>query len=298
MLVSRFKTSERRACRVIGRARSAMRKPLRAADRDKALAAAISKKAGENPRYGYRRICVLLRKEGGVWKDVNRKRVYRLWVGLGFSVARRPSRPRRSQDFPGGHLLRAERPNHVWTYDFIYHRTVDGRAIRILSIVDEFTRECLGLHVARSFKSADVVRVIEGLAAVRGFPGAIRSDNGPEFAAAAIQKWLAAAGTKTIYIEPGSPWENPFIESFHARLRDELLRREEFHSVREARVVLQDHRYFYNNHRPHSSLDYATPAEFAEKWAKDESAGAGSSLQKAALQPSSATVQRQELAPV
>ncbi len=297
MLVAVFKTSERRACRVIGRARSAIRKPLKAADRDKELAAAIKQKAAENPRFGYRRVCAILRKESA-WKGLNRKRVHRLWVSMGFSVAPRPSRPRRAAVPPGGHLLRAERPNHVWTYDFIYHRTADGRAIRILSIVDEFTRECLGLHVARSFKSADVVRVIEGLAAVRGFPAAIRSDNGPEFAAAAIRNWLAAAGTKTIYIEPGSPWENPFIESFHARLRDELLGREEFHSVREARVVLQDHRNYYNNHRPHSSLDYATPAEFAEGWANGERAGAGSSLQTAAPQPSCATVQRRELAPV
>lgn len=297
MLLTMFKTSERRACRVVGRARSALRKPLKAAERDKALAASIAQLAGANPRFGYRRICALLRKENA-WKDLNRKRVYRLWVSMGFSVAQRPPRRKRSAEPPEGHLMRAERPNHVWTYDFIHDRTADGRAIRILSIVDEFTRECLGLRVARSFKSADVVRVIEGLTAVRGVPTAIRSDNGPEFAANAIRTWLAGAGTTTIYIEPGSPWENPFIESFHARLRDELLRGEDFHSVREARVVLQDHRNHYNNNRPHSSLGYATPAEFAASWAGVQSAGAGSSLQTAATQPSSATVQRRELTPV
>lgn len=294
MLVNMFNTSERRACRVIGRARSALRKPLKAAHRDAGLATVLAQKAGENPRFGYRRICALLRKEGA-WRGLNRKRVYRLWVALGLSVAQKPPRPKRSAEAADQHLLRAERPNHVWTYDFIHDRTVDGRAIRILSIVDEFTRECLGLHVARSFKAADVVRVIEGLTAVRGCPVAIRSDNGPEFAAKAIREWLAAAGTKTIYIEPGSPWENPFIESFHSRLRDELLKREDFHSVREARVVLQDHRNYYNNARPHSSLGYAAPAEFAASWASGEGAGAGSSLRTAAPQPSSATVQRREL---
>lgn len=297
MLVNTFQTSERRACRVIGRARSAVRKPLKAADRDAALAAAIVTKAGENPRFGYRRVCALLRKEQG-WRGLNRKRVHRLWVALGLSVAQRAPRPKRAADPTGQHLLRAERPNHVWTYDFIHDRTVDGRAIRILSIVDEFTRECLGLHVARSFKAADVVRIIEGLTAVRGCPVAIRSDNGPEFVAKAIREWLAAAGTRTLYIEPGSPWENPFIESFHSRLRDELLKREDFHSVREARVVLQDHRTYYNNARPHSSLSYATPAEFAASWACQERAGAGSALQTAATQPSSVTIRRRELAPV
>ncbi len=215
--------------------------------------------ARENPRYGYRRIYALMRREG--W-NVNRKRIQRLWREEGLKVPQY-SQKRQRVGFENGQSVRhrAEEPNDCWCYDFIYDQTEDGRALKILTILDEFTRECLTIKVGRSLKSEGVIKALEDLFLTRGAPKRIRSDNGPEFVAKAVKSWLQALGVDTLYIEPGSPWENPFIESFHSRLRDEVLNRESFANRLEAHVILQDFRRRYNDERPHSSLGYKTPSE-------------------------------------
>ena len=215
----------------------------------------------EHPRYGYRRIWALLRTEG--WK-VNKKRVYRLWrrEGLKVPVKQRKRRRLGSSD-NGCARLRPERKDHVWAWDFIHDRTRDGRPLKWLSIVDEFTRECLALEVNRSIKAEDVVDVLIDLFKGRGAPRHIRSDNGPEFIAEAIRRWLQRSCVETLYIEPGAPWENGYAEAFQSRLRDELLNVEEFTNVREAKVLAFEYKADYNHCRPHSALGYRTPAAFA-----------------------------------
>ena len=209
-------------------------------------------------RYGYRRITALLRAAG--W-TVNRKRVERIWRREGLKV---PSRQRRR-----GRLwfndescvrLRPERPNHVWSYDFVADRTHEGKAFRMLCIIDEFTREALAIRVARALKATDVIDALADLFILRGVPAHIRSDNGPEFVARALRDWIAAVGAKTAYIEPGSPWENGYCESFNGKLRDELLNGEIFYTLREAKIVIEAWRRHYNTLRPHSSLGYRPPA--------------------------------------
>ena len=160
-------------------------------------------------------------------------------------------------------VKKAEFINHVWTYDFISDQTADGRPLKLLTLLDEFTRESLAIEVSRSIRSKDVIGVLEYMFMVRGVPGCIRSDNGPEFISDAIRKWLSESSVETLYIEPGCPWQNSYIESFHSRFRNEVLNRELFHSVKEARVLVEAWRLEYNNHRPHSSLADMTPAEFA-----------------------------------
>ena len=156
--------------------------------------------------------------------------------------------------------LRPEHPNHVWSYDFVEDRTHDGRKVRMLNVIDEFTHECLAIRVARRLKAIDVIDVLSDLFILRGVPGHIRSDNGPEFAAKTVQAWIGAVGAKTAYIERGSPWENGYVESFNARLRDELLDGEIFYSLREAQIIIESWRRHYNAMRPHASLDYRPPA--------------------------------------
>lgn len=219
--------------------------------------------ARRNPRYGYRRIWALLRQEEG-WQRINRKRIYRLWRTEGLKVPQKKRKRRRLGHSDNGIARhRAGHKDHVWAWDFIHDRTEDGRAIRWLSIVDEFTRECIALEVNRSMTSGDVIDVLIELFHTRGLPKHIRSDNGPEFIAKAIQNWLAKASVKTLYIAPGSPWENGYAESFHSRLRDELLAAELFTSLAEARLLATQWRLDYNHRRPHSSLKYQTPAAFA-----------------------------------
>ena len=214
-----------------------------------------------HPRYGYRRITALLRGEG--WR-VNRKRVHRLWRREGLKVVVKQRKKRRLGNSDNSVVRRkAEHINHVWSYDFVMDQTENGRRLKFLPVLDEYTRECLTLEVARSITSRDVIEVLEQLFIVRGAPEYIRSDNGSEFIADVIKAWLADIGVKTLYIEPGSPWENAYSESFNSRFRDELLNREMFGSVLEARVLSGDWRLEYNHHRPHSSLDYMTPAAFA-----------------------------------
>jgi transposase InsO family protein len=216
---------------------------------------------GQHPRYGYRRIWALLRKAG--W-TVNRKRIYRLWRQEGLKVPQKQHKKRRLGMSANSCVRRkAEYMNHVWAWDFVHDRTTNGRSLKWLSIVDEYTRECVALEVDRGIKAEKVIDVLVDLFRIRGLPKHIRSDNGPEFIAQAIRRWLAQAGVETLYVEPGSPWENGYAESFHSRLRDELTNREEFTNLAEAKHLSDAWRLEYNHRRPHSSLGYRTPAEFA-----------------------------------
>jgi transposase InsO family protein len=216
---------------------------------------------GKHPRYGYRRIGEILKREG--WR-VNRKRIWRLWKKEGLKVPRQPRKKRRLGHSANGCVrLRPEHANHVWAWDFIFDRTENGRTLKWLSVVDEHTRECLALVVARSLRAEDVIEVLVELFAVRGVPEHLRSDNGPEFIAQALRSWLERTGAKTAYVAPGSPWENGYAESFHSRLRDELLNVEMFATVGEAKAMAEQWQLDYNHRRPHSSLGYQTPAEFA-----------------------------------
>src|ERR671912_417573 len=255
----KLQVSERRACAALGQHRSTRRKLPRGRDDEERLTADIVELARRYGRYGYRKIAELLRSTAG-WA-VNDKRVERIWRREGLKVPEK--QPERGRLWPadGSCLrLRAERPNHVWSYDFVEDRTHDGRKYRMLNVIDEFTHECLAIRVSRKLKATDVIDVLSELFIVRGVPEHIRSDNGPEFVAKAVQKWITAVGAKTAYIAPGSPWENGFIESFNARLRDELLDGEIFYSLREAQVVIESWRRHYNQVRPHASLGYRAPA--------------------------------------
>lgn len=256
-----FQISERRACRALGVPRSTQRYVGAERERDEELLLRVRALARENPRYGYRRIRALLVREG--W-SVNLKRVRRLWRREGLKVPQVQRKRRRVGRSENGCTRRkAERPNQVWSYDFIHDQTADGRGLKLLPVVDEFTRECLTIEVERHLTAKEVVSTLEYLFEVRGEPEFIRSDNGPEFIAEAVRVWLARRGLKTLYIAPGSPWENAYSETFNGRLRDELLNREVFETLKEAKVIVEDHRLGYNHRRPHSSLGYQTPAEFA-----------------------------------
>lgn len=221
----------------------------------------------QRPRFGYRRITALLRRDAA-FRTINVKRVHRLWRQEHLKVPVKQVKKRRLGNSGNGIVRhRAEHRDHVWCYDFIKDQTENGRPLKMLPIEDEFTRECLALEVGRSIKAADVVQVLRCLFEVRGAPKFIRSDNGPEFIAHAVKRFLTERGVDTLYIEPGSPWQNGYAESFGGKLRDELLNRELFTSVMEAKVVCEDYRLDYNHHRPHSSLEYRTPAEFAASFA-------------------------------
>ena len=252
---------ERRACKTLNQPRMTQRYQTKQPDTDKVLTAEIIKLAKKYKRYGYRMITAKLRQAGWI---VNHKRVQRIWRKEGLQVPyRRKFKKAKGSSLNSCCVKKAEFINHVWTYDFISDQTEDGRTLKFLTVLDEFTRESLTIEVGRSIKSKDVIAILEYLFMVRGIPKFIRSDNGPEFIADAIKKWLKDKGVETLYIEPGSPWENGYIESFNGKFRDEVLNREIFHSVKEAKVLVEDWRLEYNNHRPHSSLDYMTPAGFA-----------------------------------
>jgi len=215
----------------------------------------------KHPRYGYRRITTLLREDNWL---INFKRVYRLWCQEGLKVHRK--KYKRLYTGTSDNSCDKKKPqyyNHIWSYDFMTERMENGRRARLLTVVDEYTRECLAIDVARSFRGQDVVELLRYLFAVRGCPAYIRSDNGPEFVSKVVKKWLENLGVETLYIAPGSPWENGYIESFDGRLRDELLNRELFLSINELRYVVDRWRMDYNHYRPHSSLDYMAPAAFA-----------------------------------
>ena len=253
--------SERRACKTVGQPRMTQYYTPKRYEKDKALTQQILKLAGKYPRYGYRFITEKLRQAG--W-HVNHKRVQRIWRKERLQVPyRRKFKKAEGSSANSCSVRKAEYINHVWTYDFISDQTADGRPLKLLTVLDEFTRESLAIEIRRSIKAKDVISVLEYLFVVRAVPGCIRSDNGSEFIADAIKKWFGKNFVETLYIDPGSPWQNGYIESFHGRFRDELLNREIFYSVKEARVLVEDWRLEYNNHRPHSGLGYKTPAEFA-----------------------------------
>jgi len=249
-------------------------------DRDRVMAERMMVLCRENPRYGYRRVWALLRREG--WA-ANKKRVHRLWRDEGLKVPDKQQKRRRlllleGTSENGCARRRAEHTDHVWSYDFVMDRTEDGRRLKMMPIVDEYTRECLAIEVERSITAEDVIATLARLFEERGEPRYIRSDNGPEFVATALKRWLKASGVGTLYIEPGSPWENAYAESFIGRLGDELLKREVFTSLMEAKVLAQEYREHHNERRPHSALSYRTPSEFAASCAA--AAGAGTELTK------------------
>ncbi|HUZ89998.1 MAG TPA: IS3 family transposase [Candidatus Acidoferrales bacterium] len=261
-LQGRFEVSERRACRAIGQHRTTQRRsprPVLAPEHQ--LRWRLREISKDWPRYGFRRAWALLRQEG--WK-VNRKRVQRIWREEDLRVpAYSPKRRRVGVSTVPAKRLRAERPNQVWALDFLFDATSDGRPIKVLTMCDEFTRESIGGRLSRSITADDVVSVLDQARSQRGTPEFIRCDNGPELVAAAIKDWCRFTGTGTAYIEPGSPWQNPFVESFNGKARDELFAREIFDSVFEARVLYADWCDAYNRLRPHSSLGYMSPAVFA-----------------------------------
>ena len=257
-MVETLGATERRACRVIGQHRSTQRKPRVPRQDEDVLTAAIIALAERFGRYGYRRITALLRRDG--W-HVNEKRVYRIWRREGLKVPmKQPKRGRLWLNDGSCVRLRPAHKGHVWSYDFVQDRTHDDKVFRMLCVIDEFTRECLAIRVERKLNSRDVLDTLGELFVHHGPPEHIRSDNGPEFIATALREWLGRIGVRTLYIEPGSPWENGYCESFNSKLRDELLAREIFYDLREAKVLIETWRRHYNTARPHSSLGYRPPA--------------------------------------
>ena len=260
-----FRASQRRASRALDLARSSLRYVPVVRDEHVALARRIEELAAAHPRFGYRRIWALLVREG--W-SVNKKAVRRIWRQSGLKLAgpRAVPKPRRphGQDINGCHLRPSRGKDDVWTWDFLFDRTSDGRSLKWLSLIDEYTRECLSLEARRGMTAQEIQEILAEVVARRGAPPhRIRSDNGPEFAAMAVQSYLESSGSGTLYVAPASPWQNGFAESFHSKLRDEFLELEEFESVAQAQALANLWKEEYNTERPHSSLKYRTPAEFA-----------------------------------
>ena len=253
-----FRVSERRACRVLGQNRAVQRCTPITRDDEDALTKRIVELAAVYGRYGTPRITALLHRDG--W-CVNHKRVERIWRREGLKAPRKqPKRWRLWLNDGSCVRLRPERQDHVWAYDFVHARTTDGKPLRPLVIVDEYTRECLAIDVARRMTSDDVLERLSWLMATRGVPAHIRSDNGPECTATIVREWLGKVGVQTLFITPGSPWENGYVESLNGKLRDELLNREVFETLLEARVLIERWREHYNTVRPHSALGYRPPA--------------------------------------
>jgi len=258
MVAEELGVSERRACRVLDQDRSTQRYNMKTTSFDRAVRQRVIDLATQYGRYGYRRVTELLKREA--W-PVNHKRVARIWREEGLKVPRRQPKRRRLWLNDGSCVrLRPTHPNHVWSYDFVEDRTHDGRKLKMLTMVDEYTRESLTIDVERRLRSDDVLYRLEQLFVERGLPDHIRSDNGSEFTAIAVREWLKVLGVRTLFIAPGSPWENGYIESFNGKLRDELLNGEIFDTLVEAKVLIERWRQEYNRFRPHSSLGYKPPA--------------------------------------
>lgn len=257
LIQAELHVSQRRACQVLSQARNTQRRKETPTRDEAALTKDITALAARYGRYGYRRITALLKENG--WR-VNHKQVQRIWRQQGLKVPKQPKRGRLWLNDGSCIRLRPERKDHVWSYDFVMARTTDGRPFRILNIIDEYTRECLSCLVGRKIKADDVIGELFNLFVLRSIPEHIRSDNGSEFTAKEIRKWLGRIGVKTLYIEPGSPWENGYIESFNGKMRDELLNRELFTTLTEAKVLIAAWRREYNGVRPHSALGYRPPA--------------------------------------
>ena len=253
--------SERRACKALEQCRLTQRYISHITDREERLVARVIELATQYGRYGYRRITAMLRQES--WQ-VNHKKVERIWRREGLKVPQKQPKRRRLWLNDGSCVrLRPQHKDHVWSYDFVMARTSDGMAFRILTILDEYTRECLATLVRRCISSQDVIDQLFHLLVFRGIPQHIRSDNGPEFTSKKTRNWLNELGVKLLFIEPGSPWENGYIESFNGKLRDELLNREIFTTLTEAKVLIEQWRQEYNQIRPHSALHYRPPAPAA-----------------------------------
>jgi len=264
MLVDRKGLSERRACQITGQHRSTQRREPCVAEDDAGLRARLRKFSKDRPRWGYRRAHSQLREEG--WA-VNRKRVQRLWREEGLRVpVRRRKRYRLGESTVPGERLAAACPNHVWALDFQFDQTADGRILKLLHVVDEFTREALEVLCQRRIDADRTVGTLEALVGQRGAPEHVRCDNGPELTANALRDWCRFSGAGSAYIEPGSPWQNPYVESFGSRIRDELLAVEQFSCLTEAQVMVEDWREDYNERRPHSALAMMAPAKFARAW--------------------------------
>jgi putative transposase len=255
---TKYRLSERHACRIVGQPRGTQRYSVIVRADEDALTRAILALAAQYGRYGYRRIAILLKDAGWL---VGVDRVQRIWRREGLKVPKK-QRPRGRLWLNDGSCirLRPERRNHVWSYDFVEAQTHDGRKLRLLTLIDEFTRESLAIRVARRINGMGVIEAMADAMIVHGVPEHIRSDNGPEMTAKTVRNWLANVGAKTLYIEPGSPWENGYCESFNGKLRDELLNGEIFYSLKEAKVIIEQWRKHYNTIRPHSSLGYRPPA--------------------------------------
>jgi len=253
--------SERRACRAVGQHRSTQRRPVPPNPERDRLVARMRELAMANPRRGWRYILDLLHGEG--WR-IGARLMRRLWRAEGLLVPQRRRKRRRIGTGENGIVRRrATARNEVWGMDFVQDRTADARPFRMLSVLDEHTRECLALEVGRHFRGEDIVTVLDELTAIRGAPAHIRSDNGPEFVSAAVRRWCAESGTGTLHIDPGSPWQNGIVESFNGRLRDELLSSEIFETLAEARYLVDRWRLHYNHRRPQRALGKRTPAGFA-----------------------------------
>jgi putative transposase len=252
--------SQRRACVLLQLRRSTFDYQARP-ERDAELSTQLHELAHRHPRYGYRRVWALLRRRG---QRVNKKHVHRLWKQARLQVRKvtRQRRVARRAMIP----VQATQPGHVWTYDFLHDRCLTGTPLKVLTVMDEFTREGLALAVATALPAARVLAILQGLVLTHGAPQFVRSDNGPEFIALAVRGWLAQHQMTTVYIEPGCPWQNGYGERFNGTVRDECLNMHAFQSVTEARVVLEAYRRQYNEERPHSSLGYCTPAEFKRAW--------------------------------
>lgn len=258
--MQRYGVSERHACAALGVHRSHLHRPPKKADDEETLTKDILRLSQKYGRYGYRRITSLLHTEG--WR-VNHKRVERIWREQGLKVPQKQPKRKRLYLNDGSCIrLRPLFPNHVWSYDFVNDRLSNGKKIRMLTVIDEYTRKCLMIRVDYQLKTDDVIDVLSTLFLTQGIPKYIRSDNGGEFTAHVLQDWLKGLGVKTAYIEPGSPWENGFNERFNGSLRDECLNLEYFHTLEEARVIIGEWVHEYNHIRPHSSLGYLPPAPF------------------------------------
>lgn len=253
--------SERLACQAVGMNRSSYRYQARQVD-ERAQAVVreqVVALAHRYRRYGYRRITALLRRQG---RRINHKRVWRLWRAEGLSLPRRRPRKRRL-GLAGALPTQALYRGHVWTYDFVFDRTDKGSLLKLLVVVDEYSRECLAIKVGRCLDSEAVIRTLEALFGCYGVPEYLRSDNGGEFIAQGLKAWLERRGVKTVYIAPGHPWQNGYAESFNGKFRDECLNEEVFWSEKHAQVMVERWRRHYNEERPHSALGYRTPAEVA-----------------------------------
>lgn len=264
-VLTRRGLSQRKACAYLGLSRRVAHYALRQPGKDRALAERLVASSPQVPRFGYRRMAA--------WLDVGEARVRRLWRELGLNIPRR--RPRRRRSGNDIRLPGAVRPNAVWSYDFVHDQMVDGRGLKLLCVIDEYTRECLAIEVGASLRAQDVILTLSRLMRLYGKPAYVRSDNGAEFTATKVMRWLRDAAIGPAFIAPGSPWQNGFVESFNGKLRDELLNREWFRSRAEAKVLIERWRQFYNEQRPHSAHGYKPPATIRRNWSEPDNINPG-----------------------